>query len=323
MSFQYFIICMMLMISKAVTSPVSQYGAPDLGVGFGGGLEDEGWGIPPLLYKTGRYSNEAAFPHQLTVTFREIRSQNLNHRLVYVNDSQIRNVLSGHTAELGNDVVRLFESLRPGAYRADIGRFALLWAFGGIYSDLPQTFARPLDAIIPTSSNVSKTTDLPAHFFASDRPRPSELPDDRTLLFGIQTSFFAAPPGSPLLLVVLRGILDQIRAKDLGRNPLDVTGPAAVYRHVAGYLNLTGSDPETWGEIERTKIKVRIGLRHVKDEIGSRLVFINSGRTAVWSHGASKRSKFQKNALVYGSRTEAKRSHYDSLWKSRQVFQSR
>ena len=252
---------MMLMISKAVTSPVSQYGAPDLGVGFGGGLEDEGWGIPPLLYKTGRYSNEAAFPHQLTVTFREIRSQNLNHRLVYVNDSQIRNVLSGHTAELGNDVVRLFESLRPGAYRADIGRFALLWAFGGIYSDLPQTFARPLDAIIPTSSNVSKTTDLPAHFFASDRPRPSELPDDRTLLFGIQTSFFAAPPGSPLLLVVLRGILDQIRAKDLGRNPLDVTGPAAVYRHVAGYLNLTGSDPETWGEIERTKIKVGLALQ--------------------------------------------------------------
>ena len=115
--------------------------------------------IPRLVFKTGRYASEYAFPQGLQNIFRANRFQNPRHRFVYVNDSQLEAALS--RTEFGDDAVALMRSLRPGAYRADLGRMALLWECGGIYSDLPQTYSMPLDSFVDHNTAT--------HFFTRDR----------------------------------------------------------------------------------------------------------------------------------------------------------
>lgn len=206
--------------------------------------------IPRVVYKTGRYPSEASFPSRLHSTFTQNRKQNPEHQFVYLNDSCLNAALNAHSEVFGVDASDVLGLLRPGAYRADIGRLALLWAKGGIYSDLPQSYTRPLEEIVDHTSRL-----VVDHVFAADRPTEVNSLQSTALgernftqtLYGLQTSFLAAPARSPLILHMLLRALGSVRRREYGLNPLDVTGPVAAYRNVAALLGLTGINPSEWG----------------------------------------------------------------------------
>ena len=321
--------------------------------------------IPRVLFKTGRYKSEASLPLALQRSLRSIREQNPNYRLQYVNDTSLARTLEAHPQAFGADAPRLLASLRPGAYRADVGRLALLWAFGGIYSDLAHTYTMPLERIVNhTDPSVFLTRDRSTRPWTGAAAAGAALSikverggagaaslgeenEEGGWLRGIQVSFIASPPRSPLVLAMLRGVLAQVRRRDPGLNPLDLTGPAACYRHAASFLGLQGTDPLQWNDFLSSArsshsssplvyTDLRVGLQVDVDPVrGTRLVLIDGSNRpdgdiadgggvrppveAVLCFGGANRTKVEKNRLVYRGQ-KAKDVHYDSLWKARRVF---
>mmetsp|Transcript_47573 Transcript_47573/g.88591 ORF Transcript_47573/g.88591 Transcript_47573/m.88591 type:complete len:381 (-) Transcript_47573:419-1561(-) len=199
--------------------------------------------IPRVVYKTGRYLSESSFPPGLRTAFVKNRNQNPGYQFLYLNDTSLHTIIEEYPGPFGPNASLLVRSLRPGAYRSDIFRLAILWAEGGIYSDLPQTYARPLDEIVNHGSSAE-------HFFAVDRPTEMFASLNKSdFLYGLQTSFLAAPPRSPLILHLLRSMLTSVRLRDYGRNPLDISGPVAAYRHIAAILGLSKIDPRSWDHL--------------------------------------------------------------------------
>lgn len=66
---------------------------------------------------------------------RHCASHGQNHYLI--GDREIRRILRAHFSE---DVLIAYDAIQPHAYKADIGRYAVLYAYGGIYADLSVQF---------------------------------------------------------------------------------------------------------------------------------------------------------------------------------------
>ena len=76
------------------------------------------------------------------------------------------------------DVLDSFDILKPGAYKADLFRYCILYKKGGIWSDLTDDYLVPLDEIINFEEDEL--------FLVDDRPV------GKNNMAGIQISFMAA-----------------------------------------------------------------------------------------------------------------------------------
>lgn len=118
--------------------------------------------------------------------------------------------------DFGPELERAYVRLRPLAYRADLGRYLLLFKFGGWYFDVAM---RP-NRVIP------KVNDLKYIVFR-DAPEPNHHPWE-TVNGAI---FFQS--GSPVLEAAIRMIMENIAVGFYGSNPLDPTGPGLLGRALA------------------------------------------------------------------------------------------
>jgi mannosyltransferase OCH1-like enzyme len=135
-----------------------------------------------------------------------------------------RHVLSLDDADLlikakcGNDVAAAYHHLRPLAFKADLLRYCLLWATGGVWVDDDLHFEVPLDSLIPHQSSY----DLLA-------------PMDRfwNCHSGTLNGFLAAVPRSPIFRCAMDAIVSNVRFRRYlyhGREmTLHITGPALLY----------------------------------------------------------------------------------------------
>ena len=110
-------------------------------------------------------------------------------------------------------VLRAYNKLIPGAYKADLWRLCVLYINGGIYGDLTQKFLKEYDV-------NEKNADL---ILVKDRYDT-----------GIYNSFIATKRKNGFLKYCINKIVNDILKERKGINPLDVTGPHGLKRH---YLN--------------------------------------------------------------------------------------
>lgn len=114
----------------------------------------------------------------------------------------------------------VYDRMRMDVERADMARYAILWAYGGFYTDMDTTMLRPIDAFVDdTTLHVSVE-------FAGTNSEPD----------GLVQYAFGSPPRHP----VLRDMLEEVgrRAVDPRRRSMRpdervfwTTGPA-VFSHV-------------------------------------------------------------------------------------------
>ena len=100
--------------------------------------------IPPVMYKTGPLAHED-LPTAVQDLFRRTVLENPWLHIVYISDDQARRFVE---ARCEPHVVRTYRRLRPGAYRADLLRYCLMYELGGIYGDLTQQYVVPLDQLV-------------------------------------------------------------------------------------------------------------------------------------------------------------------------------
>jgi len=111
------------------------------------------------------------------------------------------------------EYVKAYDTVIPGAYKADLWRLCVLYMYGGFYMDISLCCVAP----------------FPEHWLTSYECILVE--DDWKK--GIYNAFMAFEKGHFLLRWWLEDIVDRILRHDYGRDALDITGPqrlASVFR---------------------------------------------------------------------------------------------
>lgn len=125
------------------------------------------------------------------------------HHLFDDNDCRefIKNNFDSH-------VLHAFDSLVPGAYKADLWRYCVLFKHGGIYLDIKLNCINGFKLIELTRSN---------HFVK-----------DRILPLSIYNALMVCKPRTPLLWYAIRNIVLNVKTNFFGKSALDPTGPVLL-----------------------------------------------------------------------------------------------
>jgi Glycosyltransferase sugar-binding region containing DXD motif len=110
------------------------------------------------------------------------------------------------------DVVDAYDCLQPGAYKADLWRYCVLYKYGGVYLDIKY---------MPVGK--SKLMDMMGEeHFCKDLPNP------RAYKQGIYNAFMICRRGNAILRKCINKCVANCQAQFYGDSPLEVTGPTMM-----------------------------------------------------------------------------------------------
>jgi mannosyltransferase OCH1-like enzyme len=117
------------------------------------------------------------------------------------------------------DVLDAYNSLIPGAFKADLWRYCIIYKYGGVYIDIKYHVYTPLIELIKESEYTFVNTD-------------SGLCTDSYDGKEIQNTFFISSPNNNIFLDSINEIVTKTKNKDYGQNRIDITGPCVLTRNI-------------------------------------------------------------------------------------------
>jgi mannosyltransferase OCH1-like enzyme len=167
--------------------------------------------IPLTIYQTWFTKN---LPPKMDRCVEKLRQSNpkFNHQLY--DDNDCRDFIRDN---YDSDVLRAFDTLIPGAYKADLFRYCILYKNGGIYLDIKYECINNFKFIHLTESE---------HFV-------SDINNN-----GIYNALMICLPGNEALLKAIRQIVDNVEKKFYGTNTLEPTGPRLLSKFINSNIDL-------------------------------------------------------------------------------------
>ena len=154
--------------------------------------------IPCNIYQTWYTKN---LPEKMRERVNLLKRQNPKFNHYLFDDNDCREFIKKHFKP---DVLEAYDSLIPGAYKADLWRYCILFINGGIYMDIKLCCVNGFRLIELTEQN----------HFVKDRPVNS-----------IFNSLIASQKGNIFLFKAIRCIVENVKNKYYGSSPLSPTGP--------------------------------------------------------------------------------------------------
>ena len=111
-------------------------------------------------------------------------------------------------------VLEAYDKLIPGAYKADLWRYCVLYIHGGIYLDIKMNFEEDFDP----QSLLSRE-----HF-------PKDVPQEPP---GIWQGLLVCQKGSPILRAAIGKCVYNVQRSYYAPTPLAMTGPVFLYKVIA------------------------------------------------------------------------------------------
>lgn len=155
--------------------------------------------VPRNLFQTWHTKDLPPAMRQRVDRLKETHPEFTHHLF---DDADCRAFLKQHFAA---DVVRAYDDLVPGAYKADLWRYCVLFVHGGIYLDIK------LECL--GDFRLTELTDCP--HFVRDRLPP----------LTVYNALIASPPRNPLLWRAIRQVVANVQRRFYGGDPLEPTGP--------------------------------------------------------------------------------------------------
>ena len=188
--------------------------------------------IPLILFRTAPFSFDQ-IPDLIKNVLQNALDYNPGIIQVYLDDDDCRTFLKQHYPKH----VRLFDSLKPGAFKADLVRICLLLKYGGVYSDIGHEYNQ---SFLPLLEDVSLVLTNEPSFH-----RP-----------GVHNAWMAATKNHPIMNSFLTYISDKVARFEYGDNELDITGPKALIKSLALYHKGTLPDHGNLVTIDGHTIRV-------------------------------------------------------------------
>jgi mannosyltransferase OCH1-like enzyme len=131
-----------------------------------------------------------------------LKSQHPRFKHFLFDDNDCREFIKNN---FNPEVLHAYDTLIPGAYKADLWRYCVLYIHGGIYMDIKLRCINQFKLIELTEQN--------------------HLVKDRPLPLSIFNALMVSQKGNPLLLQAIQRIVLNVKNKFYGSTPLDPTGP--------------------------------------------------------------------------------------------------
>lgn len=152
--------------------------------------------IPQLVWKSG-----PVITNKLKTYFKRFENDNFPYKVHFLDDAKSRDIVK---LMYDSRVLEAYDTLIPGAYKADLLRYILMYLYGGVWSDVKHEMLVKLDELI-------------------DRNEKLVLVKDHNN--GIQISFMAAVPGLQVYHDAIYAVVENVEKRYYGKCPLCPTGP--------------------------------------------------------------------------------------------------
>jgi mannosyltransferase OCH1-like enzyme len=154
--------------------------------------------IPANIFQTW---HSKIFPKSIFLAISQIKKTNPRFRYYFFDDNDCRNFIKKNFDE---NVLNAYDKLIPGAYKADLWRYCVLYKMGGIYLDIKY---------IPVNNFKFKNL-LNREYWVTDVDKN-----------GIYNALMVCKDGNPILLNAINKIVENVKNKYYGYSPLEPTGP--------------------------------------------------------------------------------------------------
>jgi mannosyltransferase OCH1-like enzyme len=189
-----------------------------------------------------------------------------------------------------NEVVESYDKLRPFAYKADLGRYCLLYQLGGWYSDISIMMRQPVNL-------VGNNIDLVYFFDLGDGVMPGRS------LFDVSNSLLYSKPRNSIFENAIKMVVKNCKQEYYGTSIYCPTGPGVLGTSIA---NTKRSNKHISGHLMAlTPNHPRRNLSFVLPD-GQILALFKKGWMA-------------PNELLFGQH-HAGTNDYAELWAKRQVY---
>ena len=177
--------------------------------------------IPKVIYKTG-IDDYDKLPKILKDIFKSNLEINPNFTIKYYSDKDSGEFIKHNFSK---DIINAYDKLIPGAYKADLFRYCILYKNGGLYSDLTQRILKPLETFIDFKKDKIYLVKDIEHYKVNGQGSSK----------GIQISFIATRPGNDIFLKAIHRIVKNVKDEYYGYNALYPTGPSLFYQLLKDY----------------------------------------------------------------------------------------
>jgi mannosyltransferase OCH1-like enzyme len=160
--------------------------------------------IPLNIYQTWHTKN---LPEKMMDVTRKIILNNPSFTYYLYDDNECRNFIKEN---FENSVLNAFDSLVPGAYKADLWRYCILYKNGGIYLDIKYEPVNGFKFINMTEKE---------HWV---------LDHDKN---GIYNALMVCKPNNKILLKAIYNIVENVKNKFYGISALEPTGPLLLSKY--------------------------------------------------------------------------------------------
>jgi len=161
--------------------------------------------IPLDIYQTWE---TADLPDKMKECVERLKSQNPKFKHHFFDDAARRAFIQDH---FDKSVVNAYNKLIPGAYRADLWRYCVLYINGGIYLDIKYSNVDGFDLIELTDDE----------YF---------VPDIEDSGGGIYNAFMVCKAGNPMMKKAIDGVVENVKNEYYGESGLCPTGPMLLKR---------------------------------------------------------------------------------------------
>lgn len=173
--------------------------------------------IPRVIHQTFEH---LIVPEEFVYCIKQTQKMNPEYEYRYWTGNQCRNFIRDN---FDIKVLKAYDTLYPGAFKADLWRVCALYIYGGVYMDIKFFPLVKFDDLISDDDDMLLTLD---YYVPAIKKR------------FIYNAFFATVPKHPLLLSIIEQIVDNVSARRYENDPFNVlslTGPG-VWRKVLGTL---------------------------------------------------------------------------------------
>lgn len=169
---------------------------------------NEIYNVPLNIYHTWNTRN---VPFKMKENINYILNQNPEFDYYFYDDDECREYIKDNFNE---EVLEAFDSLIPGAYKADLWRCCIMYKKGGVYMDIK---LKPL-------IKLKKLIEQNNFYFVKDTPSMAGC----DYKIGIYNAFLISYPNNIIFKICIQEIVNNCKNKFYGLNSLAVTGPCLL-----------------------------------------------------------------------------------------------
>eukprot|EP00747_Dinoflagellata_sp_TGD_P132295 gnl/TRDRNA2_/TRDRNA2_175068_c0_seq2.p1 gnl/TRDRNA2_/TRDRNA2_175068_c0~~gnl/TRDRNA2_/TRDRNA2_175068_c0_seq2.p1 ORF type:complete len:443 (-),score=37.02 gnl/TRDRNA2_/TRDRNA2_175068_c0_seq2:79-1407(-) len=186
-------------------------------------------------------------------------------------------------AGIATSVDKAYFNLRPGAFRADLWRYLILWAHGGVYLDANLILKHKVEDWI----DFSKDHVVLVHDDLRFLGRP-----------GIWNAMMAARPANKFIEHAIQHVVNNVHEHRYCHDPLNITGPMALSTVLENHPDL------------RTNLSFTLSMHHADERDG------RSDAVVTNNHGVTMAIKPRAGVM----HDQSPSHHYSEMWRKHQVY---